>query len=290
MTNPPDDPPNSLSPQGMQDLLALLVHGEHRRVSSAMIDGRPGWIKRFGEKPALAKRLHAALSPLTGRHFLRSSRSLDAQGRVEREARKIEAFRQAGFHVPDVLFHDDSVLVLSEMQGSLQDDLRRLADAPDAHDRLLVEAAAGLGAVHAAGLCHGRPHPRDMFYDGTRWGFIDFEEEPEAVMPLADAQARDLWLLYSPLADGALKPATPGRAFAAYCREAPADTIASLKEIVRFFSPFAAIIRALPPVRRRADARRLVKATDALRDALSTKPQPHVPEAHGGQHVRRTQE
>lgn len=268
MTDPTDRHPTELSQEGLRDLLALLAQAGDARVSSARIDGRTVWIKRFKAKPALAKRLHAALSPLLPLAFLRSSRQIGAAGRVEREARKIAAFREAGFLVPDILFSNETVLVLSQMPPSLQDDLRRLDRDADEHDRFLVEAAAALGEVHAAGLCHGRPHPRDMFRDGGRWGFIDFEEEPEAVMPLAAAQARDLWLLFSPLADGAHSTQTPERAFMAYRGKAPAEAVAELAAIVRFFSPLAAAISATPALARHSDARRLMKATNALRDAL----------------------
>src|SRR5690606_39575859 len=66
---------------------------------------------------------------------------------------------------------------------------------------MLVEMAGALGRVHARGLCHGRPHPRDLFRtaDG-RWGYLDFEEEPEASMPLAAAQAREVWLMFMEIA------------------------------------------------------------------------------------------
>ncbi|MGG2477507.1 serine/threonine protein phosphatase, partial [Rhizobium sp. BR5] len=37
-------------------------------------------------------------------------------------------------------------------------------------------------------------------------GFMDFEERPQDVMPLATAQARDIWLLFLQVATRACNP------------------------------------------------------------------------------------
>lgn len=258
------------SPEGT-GLPPGLLAGARTRLSSAQIDGRRVWIKRFdAEERPLAKRLHARLSPLLPLPFLRSSPDADAAGLADREARKSAAFRAAGLPTPALLHRDGAVLVMSDVAEIVEDALRRLRgiDAA-AHDGLLVEMAGALGRVHACGLCHGRPHPRDMFRgaDGA-WGFLDFEEEPEASMPLAAAQARDVWLMFMQIAGRAVEPDTEARAFAAWRAQAPAAVMPQLRRLVSFFSLFLPGLRLLQPLGLGKDGRRLLDATAALRAAL----------------------
>jgi hypothetical protein len=203
--------------------------------------------------------------------FLRASRVADAQALVERELRKLEAFRQAGIAVPAVVHHGAAVLVLTHVAGIADLELNRLRETdPDAHDALLVGAAAALGRAHSAGLCHGRPHTRDMFLADGRWGFVDFEEEPEAVMPLGAAQARDLWLLFLQISTRALRGGTEGQALAAYFQAGPHGTLAGLQSIIRFFSPLLPPLALVEKVWLGSDGRRLLKATRFLKRALQT--------------------
>ena len=212
-----DDGGDALSPEGMERLLRLLAT-QPRRLSFAEIDGRTVWIKRFDtERRPLAKRLHALASPLLP-SALHASPNVDAAGAAMREARKAASFNAAGFPTPAILWRGGAVLVLAEVSEIVQKMLGRLREAdPAGHEDLLVEMAAALGRVHAVGLCHGRPHPRDMFRraDGT-WGYLDFEEEPEAAMPLATAQARDVWVLFMQIVARAQHEDTGARAFAAW--------------------------------------------------------------------------
>lgn len=264
-----------LSPQAAETLRQLLAKNATTRISCASLEGRTVWIKRFDAEPRpLAKRIHAALSPLLPAPF-RASLVLGPHGYVEREARKLAAFRDAGFPSPQIVHRGAAVLVLSEAAPIAEHELARLAAAGDGkgHDALLVEAAGALGRAHARGLCHGRPHPRDMFVQSGEWGFLDFEEEPEAVMKLRFAQARDVWLLFMQLAHRAQDENTPARAFAAYGAVAPAETVAALRRVVAVLSLLLPGLIVLKPVGLGKDGRRLLDAIRSLRTAL------RVPEA-----------
>lgn len=258
-----------LSPEGTAALLRLLA-GPRQRMSSVEIDGRAVWIKRFdAERRPIAKWLHALLSPVLPAAFLRASPAVNAARLAEREARKAEKFRVAEIPTPAVLYRGAGVLVLSDVAEIVENALHRLRDVdPAEHDRMLVEMAAALGRVHARGLCHGRPHPRDMFYGDGVWGFLDFEEEPEASMPLSVAQARDVWLLFMQIAGRSLLEGTDERAFAAWRAEAPAAVKAELRKVVSFFSIFLPALRLLRPLGLGKDGRRLLDATSFLRAAL----------------------
>lgn len=272
--------PDTLSADGLAKLLRLLVTEPRARVSRALVDGRTVWIKRYDVEPQpLAKRAHLAVSPLLPL-YLRASRRADSEGFIEREARKMAAFRAAGFPVADIVFRNERVLVLSDAAEIVQQRLGRMRGVDEAaHDELLVGAAGALGRIHQAGLCHGRPHPRDMFAHGDHWGFIDFEEEPEAVMPLVLAQARDVWLLFLQVANQALTTDTKARAFATYRSNAPDGVLAGLQDIVRFFSAVTSPLRLVPISMLGKDGRNILKGTGFLKAALDAA---GTPAAEGG--------
>lgn len=261
---------DELSPAAIEALLHLLVHSEHRRVSSAAIDGRTVWIKRYGVGAgSLAKGLHRLLSPLVPVSFLRSSPGVTGPGHVARELRKAAAFRAAGFPSVSILYSRDDLLVMSDAGTIVQEELTRLrGPEPRRHDDLLVASTEALGQIHAAGLCHGRPHPRDMILKGRRFGFLDFEEEPEAAMPLAAAQARDAWLMFLQVSGQSLHPATPGRAFAAYRRLVPPPVLHRLRAVVKGFSLLNPLLRLAGPMLGR-DGQRMLAGTTFLKSALS---------------------
>ncbi|EKF19257.1 hypothetical protein [Nitratireductor pacificus] len=261
-----------LSPKATEALLRLLVGGARERVSSALIDGRTVWIKRHDVgRQRLARWLHEAVSPLVPAMFLRASPRVDAAGAVDREVRKTEAFHAAGFPTAKLLFRNDRVLVLSNVAPIVQGELDRLArEGADAvHDGLLVDAATALRSAHRLGLCHGRPHLRDMFITGDgAWGFVDFEEEPEAAMPLDVAQARDVWLLFLQVCMQARRPGTPQAAFDAYFTDPSPRVADELRRIIRFSAPLIPLLGAIEHRGLGSDGRRVLKATRFLKAAL----------------------
>ena len=231
----------------------------------------PVWIKRYGmERPPVWTRIQPLLARLSGKAFLRPSPRLDRAGMIAREVRRIAAFHRRGIPVPTVLHAGTAGLVLSDASPNVAARLAGLkAKDPAAHEALLVRCAADLGALHAAGLCHGRPHPRDFFLSGGRIGFMDFEEEPEAVMPLSTAQARDLWLLFLQIVSRALDgEETAGRAFAAWKAAAPAAAQAELARLVAFLAKFLWLTRLIGRVHMGSDLRRFLAATRYLSQVL----------------------
>lgn len=264
------DKGDALSPEAVNEVRRLLAASPHRRLSRVVIDGGAVWIKRFDtEKLPLAKRLHGWLSPLLPSIF-RATPVVDTAGLAAREARKAAEFNRAGFATPAILWRGDNALVLSQVAEIGEPLLARLRKVdPGRHDELLVGMAAALGRAHAAGLCHGRPHPRDMFLrDEGKWGFLDFEEEPEAAMPLASAQARDVWLMFMQIAFRALDAPTADRAFCAWQEQAPAHIVPELRKLVAAFSLLLPVLKALQRIHLGSDGRRLLQGTSFLRAAL----------------------
>ncbi len=259
-----------LSPAGLEALLKLVVASEHSRVSSVEVDGRTVWIKRYGvEARSAAKWLHRVISPLMPLPFLRSSPAASAAGLAAREMRKAAAFRAAGFPTVTIFYGQGDVIAMSDAGTIVQEELNRLRRSdPGRHDDMLVACAEAVARVHLAGLCHGRPHPRDMLVKGRMFGFLDFEEEPEASMPLETAQARDVWLLFLQIAGQTQRPETPRRAFAAYRQIAPPAVIRELRRVVGFFSLFNPVLR-IPGRFIGRDGQRMLAGTSFLKSALS---------------------
>ncbi|WP_136625113.1 serine/threonine protein phosphatase [Aureimonas flava] len=183
------------------------------------------FIKDFGkEGVSFGCRVHARLSAILPAGIWSASPPADPRQRVARELRKSARFRAAGIAVPDLAPAGPTALSASDAGSDTQAVLKRLRLEGETarHDALLVALAGSLAEIHAAGLCHGRPHPRDTApLGGGRFVWFDFEEEPEAAMPLSDAQARDLWLLFFQVCHRAIDPQTPLRAMAAYRARAP---------------------------------------------------------------------
>ncbi len=252
------------------DILRLLVESRGRRISSAEIGGRKVWIKRYdAERLPIAKWLHGKTNPVLGPWpYLKSSPILPVAGMAARERRKHAAFRAGGFRVPDIVFANDRAMITVDVGRSLDDTLRSARGDAGAHDGLLVDAAASLGSLHSAGLCHGRPHLRDCYLAEGGIGYIDFEEEPEAVMPLAHAQGRDAWLAFFHVVTRAMDVSTPSVAYDAYRDAAPAETVAALSELVGAFGRISPLLSLASKVHDGGDLRRLRAATGFLQAAL----------------------
>ncbi|MEP4978433.1 hypothetical protein [Ascidiaceihabitans sp.] len=165
------------------------------RVEKTTFDGVTAWIKR----PEATRSngftlLHSLLKPVMP-PALHPTGALGGMDAIRQEAGRLDVFAQAGLPAPRVLELRSDCVILSDTGAQLRDTLHRLAD--DTQRLHLIERAMrGLGAVHAAKLCHGRPFLKDMTIGpDDQLSFLDLEENPTARMSLQDAQARDVWLL-----------------------------------------------------------------------------------------------
>lgn len=247
-------------------LMRALAVGRARIERVALSSGTV-WIKRYHQKKMpIGLYLHRFLPKLIPVPFLKPSPVLSGAALVAREVRRIGAYRERGIAVPDIVYASASALVLRDAGETIDQKLNALkaADA-DAHDALLVRIAAALGTVHAAGLCHGRPHPRDMFERDGVIGFFDFEEEPESVMPLAAAQARDIWLLFLQVATRACDGAARDRARLAWEERAPAEAKTELTRMMAVLGRALPLARLIGRVRMGSDLRRFIMATEYLK-------------------------
>ncbi|MCX8996178.1 serine/threonine protein phosphatase [Rhizobiaceae bacterium BDR2-2] len=257
-------------------LLVAALADTGRRVQRVELSRRTVWIKRYGTEGAnLWQKLYAPLARFLPVAFRLAPRRSPAD-MIRQEESRIMCFAGKGFRVPQVLFRSGSALVLSDTSPSVENRLRALKDErPREHEDLLVSCAATLGRLHGAGLCHGRPHPRDMTIVDGEIGFIDFEEQPEAVMPLAVAQARDLWVLFFQLSTRAGEgERTLRRAYAAWSEAAPAAAGSELRALIGSAARFLPLARLIGRVRMGSDLRRFIVATGYLEKAVGLRSEP----------------
>lgn len=262
----------NLNGKDIETLLTVLVSGSSR-VERVPLSARQVWIKRYGtKKPSAWRHLQSIFSRIVPVAFLRPCAYLSPRQMAEREKQRIGLFRREGIAVPEILYASNGALVLADAGITVQRRLAQLKESdPIAHDDLMVACAAELGRLHAKGLCHGRPYPRDMFFVGNGLGFMDFEEDPQTVMPLEVAQARDIWLLFLQIATGAcLGLATQNRAYEAWSERAPAAARAELQRMIRFLGGFLFLARLIGRVHMGSDLQRFIVATSFLMHAFTT--------------------
>ncbi len=161
----------------------------------SLLDGTKVWIKKpVGSKKKIWHRFQRAFSMMIPAHMLRVTVSAGGPEALAQEAERLRQFAASGIQVPklygiyqDHLITEDAGLPLSRILSNEID--------PERRRRLLDTAALALAGVHAADLCHGRPHPKDMAIDENGIvSLLDLEEDPLSVMALPKAQARDVWL------------------------------------------------------------------------------------------------
>ncbi|MDM9619430.1 MULTISPECIES: serine/threonine protein phosphatase [unclassified Rhizobium] len=248
-------------------LLAALINGSGRRVERVALSKGAVWIKRYGtERTSRWVALQHTLAALLRAPFLRPSPVLADEGMAAREIRRIAQFSKNGVPTARVIYSSGAAVVFSDAGKTVDTylfDIRKVD--PVAHDDMLVHCAGELGRLHAKGLCHGRPYPRDMFLKDGRIGFMDFEEEPDTVMPLEVAQARDIWLLFLQVATRAhFGKKTYDRAYQAWLKVAPPAAVAELRKLTGFLGGFLWAARLIGRVHMGSDLQRFIVATSYL--------------------------
>lgn len=257
-----------LSADELSQVLHALAGSPDRRITPINISGRRVWIKRYDIEPlALAKRLHWLISPILFPVFLRGSEPALGEAGVERECSKLAAFRAAGFQTPDVVYRSGATLVLSDVSPVLTE---QLAGATELERReLLPILFAVLGRIHNMGLVHGRPHLRDMSMRNGNICFFDFEEAPETTMPLADAQARDLWLMMLPVVAAESDTGQCRLLLQAWLNRAPVAAIAALLRFLKFCRPLLGLARLVPVSLQGGDLKRFLGTARFLVASIS---------------------
>ena len=192
-------------PANDRAMTGVLSEADLARVAAALqaspdrvlpVEGEAGrmWVKRPRRGPGHVHHALAALgAAFAGQPMLKPAAvSLGAAG-LAAEARRLARLARSGWKVPAVLDLDATRLVLADNGVPLGHALG--AEPERASRRRLLDAPlALLAALHAAGRWHGAAQVRNFTRRADGIGMIDFEDEVETVMSLADRQGRDLVL------------------------------------------------------------------------------------------------
>lgn len=157
--------------------------------------GEPAWRKQFGGRERRWRlRLLGLLVSCLGLTALRPPPHPVGAAACTVEARRLRQLAALGVPVPRILEQGPSHLILSDMGQTLAG---RLRDSEPAEALCWFKRAAqAVADVHRLGSYLGQPQARNITVDARGdIGFLDFEEDPGAIMGLANAQVRD-WLLF----------------------------------------------------------------------------------------------
>ncbi|MCZ2405211.1 MAG: hypothetical protein LC097_00505, partial [Burkholderiales bacterium] len=165
------------------------------------LDDGQVWLKKAGPRHGMGRyRLLGLLAWLTRLEVLRPVPNLGGRAAIATEARRLRDLGARGLRVPAVLAEEaDGLLLLhlghaGEATPTLDDELRTAAaQGPAAVQAPWLQGLQALDCVHAAGTCLSQAFARNLVRrpDGVI-GYIDFEDDPAASLPLALCQARDL--------------------------------------------------------------------------------------------------
>ena len=169
-------------------------------VASYRLGSEQVWLKKAGPRHSMARyRVLGLLAWLTRLQVLRPVPNLGGSTAIATEARRLHSLAALGLRVPEVLAQQPEGLLLShlgrpgEATPSFDGEMQAASAAgPQAVLARWQEGLAALQAVHARGACLSQAFARNLVRcpDGVL-GFIDFEDDPLASLPLALCQARD---------------------------------------------------------------------------------------------------
>ena len=202
--------PNPGNPAGLdyaaflRDTLATQPHNLAAYVLTRSDGSQPPeqvWLKKAGPHlGAWRATLLGAVARLVRLEALRPVPNPGGRAAIHTEARRLAALHARGLRVPAVLAVQDDALLLRHLgepgapTKSLADELYDAArDQPAQVLPLWQQGLEAVGLVHDAGACLSQAFARNLVRcpDGVV-GYVDFEDDPEAALPLLQCQVRDL--------------------------------------------------------------------------------------------------
>ena len=188
----------------LRDTLATQPHNLAAYVLTRSDGSQPPeqvWLKKAGPHlGAWRATLLGAVARLVRLEALRPVPNPGGRAAIHTEARRLAALHARGLRVPAVLAVQDDALLLRHLgepgapTKSLADELYDAArDQPAQVLPLWQQGLEAVGLVHDAGACLSQAFARNLVRcpDGVV-GYVDFEDDPEAALPLLQCQVRDL--------------------------------------------------------------------------------------------------
>ena len=200
MTDAPSPPGQALTP----DYAAFLhehLPGQPSNVASYTLGDEQVWLKKAGPRHGMGRyRVLGARANLARLDVLRPVPNLGGNEAIATEARRLRDLKARGLRVPLVLAQQADGLLLRHLgrpgeptpsfDGEMQAAVSR---GPAAVQALWMQGLLALDHVHATGTSLSQAFARNLVRcpDGIV-GYIDFEDDPAASLPLAHCQARDV--------------------------------------------------------------------------------------------------
>jgi tRNA A-37 threonylcarbamoyl transferase component Bud32 len=212
------------------------IENANLQIHSINYQGECVWIKRrpFSKK-AIWHKLQKVATYFLPAIFAPTVSEGGAES-LKQEAARIRLLASHDIAVPRVLVETEEFFITSDVGKQLHHYLHQLSD-PEQKQHLLQQAVQALNRLHQANLCHGRPSLRDMTVKENTIFFIDLEENPLAVMSLAQAQARDCWLFFNSVANHCTDITLLTNLFHVYQQGIATETMLALKKMVFTLKP-----------------------------------------------------
>lgn len=174
--------------------------GQSANVASYALGDEQVWLKKAGPRHGMWRyRVLGALAALARLDVLRPVPNLGGNEAIATEARRLRDLRARGLRVPLVLAQQPDSLLLrhlgrpGEPTPSLDGEMQAArAQGAAPVQALWLQGLQALEQVHATGTSLSQAFARNLVRcpDGVV-GYIDFEDDPAASLPLAHCQARD---------------------------------------------------------------------------------------------------
>lgn len=225
------------------------------------------WIKRRPHsKKNIWHRLQTLAASLMALPVFKSTASNGGAMSIHNEANRLIHLKKAGVFVPDVVYFDEQILVTSDEGVQCH---QWLINADVNQRRVwLTKAMELILSIHRAGVAHGRPMPKDMLVKGEQLTMIDLEEEPQKVMSLTEAQARDVWLFMNAVTRFFDDEADIDYILTVYLSKGTSDVAQALTRIVKKLRPLSRILSKLGAQRLGRDVRQAIMANEIMAKVL----------------------
>ncbi|QNP58044.1 hypothetical protein [Paenacidovorax monticola] len=185
------------------DYAAFLQHQltqQQAGVASYRLGGAQVWLKRAGPRHGMGRyRVLGAIAGALRLDVLRPIPNLGGRPAIATEVRRLRELAARGLRVPRVLAAQEDGFLMLHLGGpaqhtpSLADEMNAAVNAgPEAVLALWRQGLQALRHVHESGACLSQAFARNLVRcpDGVM-GYIDFEDDPAAVLPLPQCQSRD---------------------------------------------------------------------------------------------------
>lgn len=177
--------------------------------------------------------------------ILRPTVSQGGSQSLQQEARRITIFHENNIPAPELICQTPDYLLTKDCGLPLQALFNKI-NKEDQREPYLHKAAQSLSELHSKKLCHGRPSCKDLLLQNETLYWIDLEDDPLTVMSLAEAQARDLWLLMVDFAKYTQNKNTLETLWTGLLEKAESESLMALKKFIKAQHPFKQVLKHFP--------------------------------------------